>query len=467
MAVRRTRTRSRSRAPQFVQKPHGVIHPRVQQVGPEHFGIVTVDGAKARSQFMLCDCYGHVRIPPTEVPHNHNALEAAVAQVRQALVTYDLRDVLVAIERTGRYHQVVQRVFRAAGFEVRIVHPFATKQFRQAQDPGNKTDDTDLVALQRAAINGFALTEASLDPAWQEWQLLIRHRRDLVFKTSTLCRQIGEHLDAAWPGYAARFGMLWDSAIPWCLLRQFESAAALHRAGLAGLRTCLRAHGIQFKQPTLVAVLEWAAQAAPGATPTDLHRRLALALDDERQQKAREIQALERELAGRLARTPYLLLLSFPGVNVVSAADFAGEMGPIGNYASARSITGRAGLYPSRYQSDRVDLANGPLVRCANRRLRAAILGIADNLIRSNHHFRHLAHTWQAAGKDPRLTHVKIGVRFCRIAYQIVAGRQLFRHPSVQQRSYVLDQLIAFHREHETPMAQTLADLMSFDDQVR
>ena len=466
MAVRRTRNRSRSRAPQFVQKPHGVIHPRVQQVGPEHFGIVTVDGAKARSQFMLCDCYGHVRIPPTEVPHNHNALEAAVAQVRQALVTYDLRDVLVAIERTGRYHQVVQRVFRAAGFEVRIVHPFATKQFRQAQDPGNKTDDTDLVALQRAAINGFALTEASLDPAWQEWQLLIRHRRDLVFKTSTLCRQIGEHLDAAWPGYAARFGMLWDSAIPWCLLRQFESAAALHRAGLAGLRTCLRAHGIQFKQPTLVAVLEWAAQAAPGATPTDLHRRLALALDDERQQKAREIQALERELAGRLARTPYLLLLSFPGVNVVSAADFAGEMGPIGNYASARSITGRAGLYPSRYQSDRVDLANGPLVRCANRRLRAAILGIADNLIRSNHHFRHLAHTWQAAGKDPRLTHVKIGVRFCRIAYQIVAGRQLFRHPSVQQRSYVLDQLIAFHREHETPMAQTLADLQAAIDQL-
>jgi transposase len=466
MAVNRTRKRVRSRAPHFLQKPHGVIHPRVQQVGPEHFGIVTFDCAKARSKFMLCDFYGNVRIPPTEVAHNHDALAAAVAQVRQALATYDLRDVLVAIERTGRYHHVVQRAFRAAGFEVRIVHPFATKQFRQAQDPGHKTDDTDLVALQRAAVNGFALTEAPLTPAWQELQLLIRHRHDMVFKTSTLCCQIGEHLDAAWPGYAACFGMLWDSAIPWCLLRQFESAAAIHQAGLAGLRTCLRAHGIQFKQPTLLSVLEWAAQAAPGDTPTALHRRLALALDDERQQKTRAIQALERELASRLARTPYVLLLSFPGVNVVSAADFAGEMGPIGNYASARSITGRAGLYPSRYQSDRVDLANGPLVRRANRRLRATILGIADNLIRCNHHFQHLAHTWQAAGKDARLTHVKIGVRFCRIAYQIVAGQQLFRHPSVQQRGYVLDKLIAFHRQHETPMAPTLADLQAAIDQL-
>ena len=29
--------------------------------------------------------------------------------------------------------------------------------------------------------------------------------------------------------------------------------------------------------------------------------------------------------------TPYVLLLSFPGINVVSAADFAGEMGVLSN----------------------------------------------------------------------------------------------------------------------------------------
>jgi len=67
-------------------------------------------------------------------------------------------------------------------------------------------------------------------------------------------------------------------------------------------------------------------------------------------------------------RSPFafaVLLLSFPGVNVVSAADYAGEMGPINNYGNPRAITGRSGLFPSRYQSDRVDRANGPLVRRA------------------------------------------------------------------------------------------------------
>ena len=83
-----------------------------------------------------------------------------------------------------------------------------------------------------------------------------------------------------------------------------------------------------------------------------------------------------------------------------------------------------------------------------------------------NHHFNALAVRWRAAGKDPRHTHVKIALRFCRIAYQIVAGRQLFCHPCMQQRSYILDKLLAFHREHETTMPQTLADLQAAIEQL-
>ncbi len=186
MPVTRSRKRSSSRRPEILQKPRGVIHPRVQKVGPEHFGIVSVDCAKARSKWMLCDFYGNVLLPFTTVEHNRVALAAATTQLRQHMTQHDLRDVIVAIERTGRYHHATQQAFAAAGFEVRIVHPFATKQFRQASDPGIKTDDTDLVAIQRAAVNGFALIEPPRDDTWKELQLLVRHRRDLVFKTSAL-----------------------------------------------------------------------------------------------------------------------------------------------------------------------------------------------------------------------------------------------------------------------------------------
>src|SRR3989449_2142684 len=225
-------SRKRRAAPRgytTVAKPQGVLHPRVQQVGPEHFGILCFDCAKVRSKFLLADFYGRVLLPPTVVAHTRPALDAAVAQIRAAFAQQQLRDGLVAIERTGRYHRLVQRTFAAAGFETRILHPFVTKQYRQPVDPGNKTDDTDLAAIHRATVTGCALLEATRDEAWTTLQLVIRHRRDLVTKGAALNCQIRDHLEAALPGYAACFDKLWESPIPWHLLRHYPTAGGSTR----------------------------------------------------------------------------------------------------------------------------------------------------------------------------------------------------------------------------------------------
>ena len=458
MAFKRSRHSTKSRAAAFLQQPNGIVHARVQKVGPEHFGIVSVDCAKARSKWMLADFYGNILIPPTEVAHNRVELAATVKQVRAGLAKHDLRDCLVAVERTGRYHHPVKSAFAKADFETRLVHPFTTKQLRQPADPDNKTDDTDLKAIHRAAVNGFALLEAAPVESWRQLQLFIRHRRDLVRKSSALACQIREHLDAVLPGYAACFDKLWDSNVAFRLVRQFGSAQGMLDAGEIELGEFLYQQKVRFQQRTLTTVLTWAKSAAAPDVAADLHRQIALAYQDDHERKSLEILTLEREIAPRLAQTPYILLLSCPGINVVSAADFAGEMGPIENYANSRSITGRAGLFPARHQSDRVDHA-GHLARRSNRALRAAILGIADNLILCNAHFHNLANIWKLTGKDPRMTHVKVAARFCRIAFQMVAGRQVFRHPCLRERGYILDKLLAFHVEHQTPMQDTMRDL--------
>jgi hypothetical protein len=52
-----------------LQKPSGVISPRVQQVGGEHFAIVCVDPAKHRSEWMMADYFGNVLIAPQTLEH--------------------------------------------------------------------------------------------------------------------------------------------------------------------------------------------------------------------------------------------------------------------------------------------------------------------------------------------------------------------------------------------------------------
>ena len=61
---------------------------------------------------------------------------------------------------------------------------------------------------------------------------------------------------------------------------------------------------------------------------------------------------------------------------------------------------------------------------------------------------------------------VRVAKRFCRIAYQVVAGGQVFRHPSCQKRDAILRKLSNFHAEHGSSMAQVMADLQAAADHI-
>ena len=465
MATMSRRTPRRHRRPISVAKPSGSIHPRVQKVGPEHFGLVAVDCAKARSKWMLTDFYGTILIPPTPVEHTRPGLDRFITAIRRAMTDHHLGDLIVAIERTGHYHTPVKRAATAAGLEARVVHPLASKQFRLPADPGNKTDDTDLLAISRAAVNGFGLVEPALDEVQISLRLLARHRRDLVRKNADLRNQIHVELDARLPGLAAAVGDIFDHEPALVIARHLGSPAEILARGLEGLAALLRAERIGHQRRSLAKILAWAERAPGPSECPEIHKRIFAYLDDERRARLRAIRDLEAELAGLLVKTPYVLLLSSPGINVVSAAEFAAEMGPIANSPGDAAITGRAGLYPSRYQSDATDLT-GPLVRRGNHALRYVILLIAENLLRCNDHFRGLGASWRAAGASRRAAVVRAAKRFCRIAYRRVAGGQVYRHPSCRERHYILDKLSMFYIEHETPLVQVSRDLRAAVDGI-
>ena len=119
---------------------------------------------------------------------------------------------------------------------------------------------------------------------------------------------------------------------PLLVARELGSAAAILADGLAGLTERVREAGIRPHRPTLEKILAWAGTAADAADESTLHHRIMKELDDDRLAKRAAITAAEAELAGLLARTPYVLLLGIPGINVTSAAEFAGEAGPIKHY---------------------------------------------------------------------------------------------------------------------------------------
>lgn len=468
MATKGNSRKSRAISPAVLGKPKGVIQARVQAVGPERFGIVAVDCAKARSKWMLCDFYGKLLIPPTVVEHHRVGLELATIQLREALQRHGLQDHVVAVEMTGTYHRPVQRAFRKAGSETRLVHPFASRHYRLPAHADSKTDDHDLEGIFRATVNGFGLIEPAWDDNHRHLQVLARHRRDLVRKRAKLQSQIRQGLERCLPGYAALFpgDDLWTRPVAMSVACRAIRPEAIGAAGVSGVWRWLKEDKLQVQSRTVDRLVAWAASAAAADPLCDYLARVWQTLYEDWQTKTRQIQRLELDLAGILVKTPYVLLLSHPGLNVVTAGELAGEMGPIEHYAHAKAISGRAGLFPSRYQSDAVDRADGPLARFRNARLRAAWLRVADCLIKCNAYYRGKSELWKCRGVDPRDIHCRVANRVTRTVFQMVSGRRLYQHPSRLDCQYVLEKLLAFHQEHGTPPYEILGHLQEAAVQI-
>lgn len=458
-----TKTRKRKLAGskrRFVGKPTGQIQERVQAVGPEHFGIVAVDCAKRRSKWMLCNFYGKVLIEPTGVEHTAGGLRAMTQSIAAACPAEGLTDTIVAVEMTGIYHKPVQRAFRKAGFDTRIVHPFASNHYRRPLHPDAKTDDHDLEAIFHAAVKGYGLTILPVGEIYQSLQAVSRHRHNLVKQRARLMVQIRRLLHQTLPGFADLFedDHLFHKSIALPIAMQFTSAAAIRRAGVDGIATHLSNTKVRYQSRTIERIVAWASTAAEPSELAAMHTRQWQELDEVRRLLEEQIAASEREMASFLVKTPYALLLSVTGINVVSAARLAGEAGPIEHYVSARAINGRAGLYPSRYQSDEVDRADGALVRQCNRQLRGAAMLVAENLIKCHPYYRALSALWMQRKVDPRDRRCRIANRALRMVYQLVGGRQLWRGKGVD-REYLLAKLQEFHRLHKTPIDQAIRDL--------
>jgi transposase len=287
-----------------------------------------------------------------------------------------------------------------------------------------------------------------LPTLYAKWQLVNRAREDAVDRRTRLKHQSQERLHAFMPGYAGLFEHFWDTPAALAIAELYGSAKRLLAADVESIRERLRAKGMRMMRPTINRVRAWAADAPSPDPGGALNRRIWR--DNLRlvEHLTRDITRYERQLTGYLVQTPFVLLLSIPGVNVVSASGYGSEAGPITNYIKPSHLNGRAGLFPSRYQSDETDCADGPMVGGRNARLRDAVMEITMNLIQHNDYFQGWSELRKKRGWSTKKIHVAMANRFNRIAYWMVAGQMLFDHPCLKKRHPVLKKVAVFSLAH-------------------
>src|SRR5690606_10000714 len=125
--------------------------------------------------------------------------------------------------------------------------------------------------------------------------------------------------------YALLFTNLLDNALAMKVANQTGSPQAVIDLGADGLILMLRSNEIRFQKRAVEKVVAWAQQAvqAESLDEARLHHAIWTDLYQLYENLQSKISKLEQQIAGNLAATPYIRLLTIPGINVVSAADLA------------------------------------------------------------------------------------------------------------------------------------------------
>lgn len=186
---------------------------------------------------------------------------------------------------------------------------------------------------------------------------------------------------------------------------------------------------------------------------------LQLKIEELRHERER-IRLIEIEITKYLAKTPGLLLLSIPYVNVCSAAEFVGEMGDITDFSKNTKVIKLAGLNPRKFQTSEYEFEHGGVTKQGRASLRYIVSLIAQDLKNGNDYFiafyNRLVHE---RGKNERLAKTAVGNKFIRIACTMMRDKKLFNPPAWTGRSLTDDPLAKFENFLKERQAKDVFDI--------
>jgi hypothetical protein len=243
----------------------------------------------------------------------------------------------------------------------------------------------------------------------------------------------------------------------------------VRRLGVDGVLRFVRRRGVHMTRPKAQQIVQ-AAQVALRLSSAERRAPLAVLAADWDLFEALEQQICDAttELAALLPKTPAGVLVSVPGVGVVTASSYGAAIGDPKRYRDAGAAYRASGLVPVSYESaGRARLHTG-ISREGSVELRRAIVDLGRGV--GLHHPDFITYRRQllARGKPPLVALIAVGHRAHRLAFAMLRNQRPFdadrwaravaghRHPIDEQARHGETPLSGPHQHDVTCPLNTL-----------
>jgi transposase len=259
----------------------------------------------------------------------------------------------LGFEPTGHYWKPLIHYMCCRGVEVSFIKTTAVKAMRELTDSTpSKNDKRDAVTLAHLLREGKVLKSPPVEGVWRELRDLVKHHRRLTEENGALLQRLRTIIDTFFPELTGAFCS--NKAVGlWRLLEEAPFPEDLIARGPEWLSSNLKKWTRRGKGAEEKADLLMKAAAESVGLPVRHGDRVRLqSLLGLLVHYRGELASLEQEMERVLMETGYgEILLSFPGMGVITSATFLGELGNPANFENANQVVSFAGIDPSENSS--------------------------------------------------------------------------------------------------------------------
>ena len=414
--------------------------------------IIAIDAAKLHQKALICNYFGDVIEKPFFFSVNFDGMNGLCQKIESAKKKVNAQRIFLGVESTGHYYEDIVRILGTKGYSVQIFNAYTTAQERSSALNWCKTDDLDLVALAHAIVNNKGTEFTLLEGKHRQLLTLTRTRRSEVQKRSSLQMEIRIAMDHIWreyQGFAVNDGnkrktqkifsdYFGKSSL--FFMENYPHPSFILELGELGLRKLSKKHNLKLRTTTINNLL-YAANQALVRPVEDLGPELLIL---KMKLKAltsfnENIAMLEKEIENMLLQTDGKLLLTIPGIGVVTASEFYSEIGKYNQYDNPGQLIKKAGTNPIIKQSGGGQGYFGKISKQGNPHLRFVLYTIGRSLSMHNQDLKPFYHRLKEKGKHSRKVFVAMGNKFIKIAFAILRDKKPFL--SKQSDHIIIDEI--------------------------
>jgi transposase len=425
----------------------------IRETGTENLMMVAIDAAKFTQKALICTCYGDILVKPFEFDASMTGFNYLKKIIHSEKEKQGLKEVVVGIETTGHYYEDLVRQCHSYGYHVRTLNAATTAQERNALLNWSKTDNLDLMAIVQSMTHGRGTSNELSSGEVLTLQKLTRARRELVGDRTSTQNLIRMHIDHIFREFQGK--SIWENGkrihvqpfstmfgkAPLYFMRHHPHPSDILALGEKGLRDLSIRENLKLRDSTIKLLIEFANNSI--SQPKELLEGDIFLLTqklDRLELLSKQIDVLERKIEDLFIEMEGAVILSVPGIGVVTGAELYAEMGDISDFEHAGQLIKLAGTNPIVKQSGGKKPSYHCISKQGRRTFRNITYQVGKSLAVNNPEMKHRYVALKERGKLPGQAYIALGNRMIRLAFSMIKNHTLYR---TDQENYVLVDVIS------------------------